>query len=862
MSEIMKPNSSLRSSLLCGLGLATLPVLGMPAVHAQEDDVSSTRRLNTVTVTAAKKEQTLQETPIAVSVVDGSIIEEAGIQDLSDLQSLVPSLRIDTYQSSAQTAFKIRGFGNGDNNGGVEPSVAVFVDGVYRSRSAAAIADLPNLERVEVLRGPQSTLFGKNASAGVISIITQEPQFTPSGSVQGTYGNYNLFRLSGDYTAPITDTLAFAVSGNMTQRDGYADNVVTGGEVNTKDRYGLRGQLLYQPNADLKVRLIADFDKIDELCCLGGNLINGPTGAVVLAVGGSLDAEQPFSYNAHFNFPPTNDIENSGISGQVDYNLGFADLTSITSFRTSQLQQNSDGDFTGADLLGRFYTDANIETFTQEVRLAGNTDVLDWMVGGFWFDETLEAENEIFYGTDLRQYANTLVAVSSGGAITDAYATVESLLGLPVGTTFGQAGQGLTEAYGQDNTSWSVFGTVDIDLRDDLVITFGGNYTDDEKSAYGNVVNTDAFSALDFVGIGNSVIYQTAFATTLAGFGIDATDPAQVAAFATANAAAFAQIQAGAQAFANANDTNPAVNSLLGLQDLQFFPPFVNFPNSIEDGKSQDDKFTYTVRLNWEMNDNLSLYGSYATGFKATSWNLSRDSRPFADDVPALTGAGLTGANLTAGTRFAGPENASVYEIGLKAAFDNIAFNITLFDQEIRGFQSNAFTGTGFALTNAGVQSSKGIEADVTWSPMDGVRLFAAGTFMDPVYDDFKNSAVGDISGQTPQSISENSVSLGGSYNFTLPNGWDTFVRGDYQYESEARLMDEPLYADLTKEVSTFNAAAGVTLQNGARVSVWGRNIFNDEYLLEAFPSVAQAGSVSAYPNQPATYGITVGMDF
>ncbi len=848
----MKNTSTTRALYLRSVSLLALPLLAVSAVHAQDDD-TETRRLGTVTITAAKKEQTLQETPIAVSVVDETVIEKAGIQDLSDLQTLVPSLRVDTYQSAAQTSFKIRGFGNGDNNAGVEPSVGVFIDGVYRSRSAASIADLPNLKRVEVLRGPQSTLFGKNASAGVISIVTQEPQFEQQGGAQLTVGNYNLVRGSADITGPLSETVAYSLSGNFTKRDGYVDDLGTGEDINDKNRWGVRGQLLLEPTSDLTIRLIADYDQIDELCCTGANVVNGPTGPIIFALAGAIDPENPFSYDTYFNFPPTNEIENYGVSGQIDYELSFGTLTSITAYRVSDLDQNSDGDFTSADLIGRLYTGTEIETFTQEVRLAGSHENLDWMVGGFYFQEEVNIDNELFYGQDFRSYAELL----SGGA----FSTIESLLGFPSGT-FGQAGVGLTEQFGQDNTAWSIFGTVDISLRDDLVLTVGGNYTNDEKDAYGRIVNTDAFSALDFVAIGNSVIYQTAFAQTLSGYGIDPTDAAQVSAFAAANPTAFAQIQAGSQAYADANDTNPAVNQLLSAQALQFFPPFVNFPNAVESGSTSDNKFTWTARLNYEVNDNLSVYGSYATGFKASSWNLSRDSRPFASDAAALGSAGLTVPNLTYGTRFAEPEEARVFEIGVKGAFDTVTFAIAVFDQEIRGFQSNAFTGTGFALTNAGVQSTKGLEAEVTWMPIDGLTLTAGGLFSDPVYDDFKNSSNGDISGQRPQSISENSLTLAANYDFTLPNGWDAYVRGDYQYESEANLTDDPAYSNLVREVNTFNAALGVTLSNGARVSLWGRNIFNDEYLIEAFPSVAQTGSQTGYPNQPATFGLTVGIDF
>ena len=845
----MKPQIKL---LALSASVLVLGGLTAPAVVAQEDEsAEDNRRLQTVTVTSTKREATLQDIPVAVSVVDNTTIDQAEILDLADLQAVVPSLRVDQFQSAAQTAFRIRGFGNGDNNAGVEPSVGVFIDGVYRSRSAAAIADLPNLERVEVLRGPQSTLFGKNASAGVISIITQEPQFEQQGSIEASMGNYDLFRVAGSITGPITDTIAYSLSGNMNQRDGYVEDLGINQNVNERNRWGLRGQLLFLPNEDMSVRLIADYDQIDELCCAAGNVTNGPTGAAIFGLGGAIDPEDPFSYQVYSNFAPTNDIANWGVSGQVDYDLGFAELTSITAYRVSDFASNSDADFTSADLIGRFSNNTEIETITQEVRLASTGgERYDWMVGGYYFDETVDIDSTITYGQDLRGYADFL----SGGG----YGQVEALLGLPVGTTFGQAGQGMFETYSQDNNAWSVFGTVDAYVTDRLTLTVGFNYTDDQKDAAANVVSTDTFSALDFVSIGNNVLFQTAFAQTLAGVGVNPQDPAAVAAFAGAFPTQFAQIQAGAQAFADANDSNPAVNPLLGLQALQFFPQFVNYPNAVENGSTADDAFTYTLRAAYDLTDDINVYASYATGFKASSWNLSRDSRPFASDIPALNAAGLSVPNLTTGTRYAGPEDSTVFEIGLKAQFDNVAVNLAIFDQEIEGFQSNSFTGTGFALTNAGVQSTTGLEVDVTWTPIDGLRLVAAGTFLDPVYDEFVNSPAGDVSGEAPAGISDTYLSFSGTYDFTLPTGQDAYVRADYQYESETHLDWDVNDPRQQRDVNVFNAAAGINFENDLRVSVWGRNIFDDEYLIETFPSVAQAGSVSGYPNQPATYGVTV----
>ena len=675
--------------------------------------------------------------------------------------------------------------------------------------------------------------------------MTKKPSFEFGANVEGTVSNFNGYRAKGYVTGPISDTLAFSLGGNYNVRDGYVDDIGTGDKTNERNRYGLRGELLFEPNENTSLRLIGDYDTIDELCCAAANIVNGPTGAI-------FNPQDPYSYEVAYNFGSENKIDNAGLSLQGDFDLGAMTLTSITAYRESDLEQNADSDFTSADLIGRNYNKTNIETFTQEVRLtSGGDGPVDWMVGGFYFDEKVVIDNEFFYGSDFRGYADVL----SGGAL----ATVEGALGLPVGLVFGQQGQGLVEEFGQDNTAWSVFGTVDWHMTDRFTATLGLNYTEDEKDAYGNIVNTDVFSGLDLVAIG--------FAQALGGFGVDATDPAQVAAFAGANPGAFAAIQAGAQ--------DPATNPLLGLQPLQFLPPFLGFPNAVEDGQSNDDDLTYTFRLAYDATENLNLYASYGTGFKATSWNLSRDSRPFAADFTPgspvtspgsspIRDAGLAVPNLTTGTRYAGPEEARVIELGAKFAYDAFAFNVAYFDQVIEGFQSNVFTGTGFALANAGKQSTKGLEVDASWNVTDNLLLTFAGTFQDPIYDEFPNSASGDISGSAPSGISDTATSTSATYTFDI-NTLEAFIRTDWQYESPTTYFDDPANQALIsnqREVNTWNASTGFTTENGLGVTVWGRNIFDDDYVAVAFPSVAQAGSLSGYPNQPATYGITVRKSF
>ncbi|MDA9826036.1 TonB-dependent receptor plug domain-containing protein [Porticoccaceae bacterium] len=200
-----------------------------------------------IVVTANKREQSLQDVPISVSVTSGETIQQSSIVDLIDLQSAVPSLRVNQLQSSAQTNFIIRGYGNGANNPGIEPAVSVYIDGVPRTRSASSLADLPTVERVEVLSGPQSTLFGKNASAGVISVSTMMPEDEFGGMIEATAGNYGSQIVKGTITGPLSDTVSFRLSASDNSADGYATNITTGENVNSRDRSAIRGQLLIEP---------------------------------------------------------------------------------------------------------------------------------------------------------------------------------------------------------------------------------------------------------------------------------------------------------------------------------------------------------------------------------------------------------------------------------------------------------------------------------------------------------------------------------------------------------------------------------------------------------------------------------------
>jgi iron complex outermembrane recepter protein len=833
-----------------------------------------------IIVTASKREQTLQETPIAVSVTTAETIQQAQVRDLLDVQTLIPSLRVSQLQSSANTNFIIRGFGNGANNAGIEPSVGVFIDGVYRSRSAAQIGDLPNLRRIEVLRGPQSTLFGKNASAGIISIVTAPPSYDFGGSVEASYGNYNAIVAKADITGPISDTMAFSLAGNYNRRDGYADDLFLGTDVNDRNRYGVRGQLLFEPSENLTIRLIGDYDNIDENCCIAGNVVNGPTGGIVqvLSGGRGLDAQNIFSYDVYNNFLSTNEIQNYGGSGQIDYEMGALTLTSITAYRQVRADTNQDSDFTGADLIGQNSQDLDIDTFTQELRIASDFDgPLNFLLGGYYFNEKIDQQNDIRFGSQFRPYAGALInpavfgsapSAATGNAIVAGLEQqIGGILGNPAqfAGRFFSAGSGLDEQYNLKDEAWSVFGTVDLEVTDRLTLSGGFNYTQDRKRFSTNVISSDVFSGLDFVTIGRTAITQQGIATTVGQLlGLPAgtlANAAQIGAFATAQPAAFAQVQAGAAAFATANQNNAAVNPLLALRPLQFLPPFLNLPNAVENGRTSDNDLAYSARVSYELTDTVNIYATYATGFKASSVNLSRDSRPTAGDLTTIRGLGLATPNLISGSRFAGPEESEVYEFGLKAQWDRVSVNFAAFKQTVDGFQSNVFTGTGFALANAGKQSVHGFEFDGSVTPVDPLTINLAVTYLDSKYDSFVNTGIFingqqvDLSGETPAGIPELSFNIGAVYTHEFGDDNSLALRADYSYQSPVLIADN--IPGIKREQQNLNGAIILGLSNGFEFSVWGRNILNNRYITTVFPSVAQSGSISGYPSLPRTYGAT-----
>jgi iron complex outermembrane receptor protein len=862
-----------RYTLLAGAAFAiATPGVALAQAGPDEDvELEAPEDNNRIIVTASKREQTLQETPIAVSVTSGDVIEQAQIRDVLDLQTVTPSLRVSQLQTSSASTFIIRGFGNGDNNFGVEPSVGVFIDGVFRSRSAGALSDLNNVQRIEVLNGPQSTLFGKNASAGVISIVTREPQFEFGGNVEASYGNFNNVFLRGDVTGPISENIAFSLDGSYQNRDGTAEIVNLGVDQNDRNRWSARGQLLIEPTPDFKIRAIADYSRIDEVCCQVGTVVFGPTAPALNLLGGQVQTfDTFFDRTANLNIVPENEVDNYGGSIQMDYAMDNGlSFTSITSYRELDNFFRSDIDYTAADIANE-QRDQGVKTFTQEFRVASDWDgPINFLLGGFYFDETITQQSQVENGSQIRDFFEILAGGNPADVLAgnpSVFNGVEQGLGLPQESIF------LTpllsdENFRMENEAWSIFGTIDIEPIEGLIFTIGGNYTDDRKRFALEANMPDPLANVNLVD---------AFITLATAGGVTTRDQFQ---------ALPAAQQAGLLAVATTPcppgtaPGDPTCNPFVALSPFQFQPPFLNVPNAVEDGRTNDDQFTYLLRASYQFSPEINAYFSYSTGFKASSVNLSRDSRPLGTDFvagpgnstfaapdSAIVNAGLAVPNLVSGTRFAGPEETEVYEIGLKGQFDGVGFNLAVFDQAIDGFQSFAFTGTGFALRNAGRQSVQGFEFDTTINPTDGLILTFAVTHLDPLFDSFTGSVVGDLSGQRPAGIPSWAISTSATYTHEWDSGTKLITRLDYQHESNVDINNGlPTFNGpidnrnneqiFRREINNVNGAITLALNNGLEVGIWGRNLLDEEWILTVFDGVAQEDTVSGYPNQPRTYG-------
>jgi outer membrane receptor protein involved in Fe transport len=870
-----------------------------------------------IVITATRRSERLSNVPIAVSAVGSAALENTGANDIRQATQLVPSLLISSTGSEANASARVRGIGTVGDNPGLESSVAVFIDGVYRSRTGSGLNDLGEVDRIEVLRGPQGTLSGRNATAGSINILTKLPSYKFGGYAEATYGNYNNVRIAGGLTGPIiADKLAFRLDGVFGKRDGFYYDVINKTDYNDRNRYFVRGQLLFEPSSDVTVRLIGDYTHRDEKCCgavyintqekidptpgVPGDFAINPAGNRIVQVMQSMGAVFPSAgdpYNRRIANSPgraySNVTTDYGGSGQIDINLGGASLTSITAYREYKSGGAADIDYGNLDI-GYRPDDGNsfrqFHTFSQEVRLNGSlfNDKLDWLIGGYYSKEDLVVADNLKFGTQYGAFAacrivataNPLAALrnpNNPGCLSN---TPQAALGgangrQALGASFGALGPTILagldrlstlnnrgdqrSTYYQDSENYAFFTHNIFKLTDKLSITGGLRYTHEAKDFHADFNNNNTIC------------------------------PAQQANLSPllASAAVPAELKTLVGGIITLTCTGNSTSALNGL-DLN---------NGFKEGE-----FTGTGVISYKPRSDTLVYASYSRGYKAGGYNLDRS------DLTANVFSSPTNASA-ANLRF-DPETVNAYEVGLKFTSKDFTFNVAGFRQEFKNFQLNTFNGTNFIVENISTcgTSLNGADRDAssatgacTAKTQHGVVSqgfeLEAGLFPAPNYSvnlgytytntRFRNNLVGSENGQALDAalflLSGSNLSNAPKHTVTASTAWTPDIGSSgltaLFYVDGRMTSDYNTGSDLFPEKAQdgfflMNARVGIRgPQQKWALEVWAQNLLDTNYQQVAFNAPFQgAGSqaqtqafgstanqiFSSYLGEPRTYGLTL----
>ena len=532
-------------------------LISVPLAAQQEDAQSEGAYglvLEEIIVTATRRERSISEVPLAVSAYGAEQIEMSGVTDIYHLMRITPSLLLNTGQGETVGATaRIRGIGTNSDNPGFEPAVGLYVDGVYRNRAGVGYNELGAIERVEILRGPQGTLFGRNTSAGVVSIITADPDPDGSAYADISIGSYDATRVEAGVSAgDARSGISARLDGVWHERDGFLEDANYDRSYNDRDRLFLRGQLMYEPNEDMSVRLIADYTTREEVCCAAVGLVRGPTADLVQGIS-VLQTRDPSIVGIAFdpyarkatvspNSSYYQSMDEYGISVEINADTALGRVTSITALRDWGTDRGMDIDFAVIDIGERPYGESttSFETFTQEIRINGEAGPVDWLVGAFYADEDLNYTDVLEFGVTWTHYANAIaggIAAGVGPGFAQLGAGVPALEAgaaqlaagasgfaaglapfLPPGFAPPQLtavlppfpafpfhpwasyeqyaqgtfyGNGSRDDYEQNSESWALFTHNTVALANDFELTVGLRYTSESKSLAADLKSND-----------------------------------------------------------------------------------------------------------------------------------------------------------------------------------------------------------------------------------------------------------------------------------------------------------------------------------------------------------------------------------
>lgn len=838
-----------------------------PVAETTNETTQTSSESEEVVVTATRRATKIQATPIAITAVGQKAIENAGVRETQSLTQVVPALAFPQSESSASVTARIRGVGTQGSNPGLESAVGIFIDGVYRSRNSVAFGDLGDIQRVEVLRGPQGTLFGRNTSAGLISVITREPDMTKfSANASATYESFDGYYMSAGVTGPLSDTTGIRLFGSYRQRDGYmrifSGPLQSERDGNAKESWNLRGQFLWQPSDDMSLRIIVDGGHRDDECCYAAVMRPGGPSATGLTVAQALQLAVGYPVTATYNsvedqigyanrtHPQI--VDEYGMSAEFNAELGFGTLTSITAYRDWKLSGGADSDYTAADIL---WADPDVgyqqfKTFTQEFRLAGSTDWVDWLVGAFYSNETLDRETSTLQGSDtegwlsryrLSPLSNTATRTTLGAVLGP---TRRPTAPAYTGGNTHALGTGLNDRYKQTSDSIALFTHNVFSLTDSLKLTLGLRYTSEKKDVEATY-RTNASAGCAYL---ESVYGYNPAGRFGTGPGIGTGDAAGAP---------------GAALFC-LPWVRTALDVLTATAPLQ--------------QSKEENEFSGIVTLGYEVNENLNIYGTYSRGYKAGGFNLDRyfsidngtfagssivrcpdgsDGSPAQGPVPANPYTCATPNIIVAPDLSFAPEFVDAYEIGAKATLAGgaLQLNLALYHQTFENYQLNTFNGISFVVTSVPKVIADGLELDMTWfTPLDGLTVTGGLAWTDTRYGEnlgdlstpgsfiFENPNLFYLPGQNLTSAPVWTVTGGATYETPVFGGaWTALAHMDLRYTSSQRTGSN-LDPNKTQEgYYLINFRFGLESEDERfALEFWVRNALNERYFQITFDAPTQ----------------------
>ena len=781
-----------RKFAMFACGLMACSALTTPAfAQDAQEDAAATNDDNVIIVTATRRAQDVQDIPLAVTAIAPAQLEAQRVVNIQQIAALAPSFTASQAQlASGSVVLRVRGVGTTSNNIGFESAVGIFIDGAYQSRPGVALSEFVDVERVEVLRGPQGTLFGRNTSAGALNITNVRPDVTEfSGFVNAEYGNFDEKSLQGAINVPIVqDTVAVRLTGAWRERDGFLTVVDRNGnevgDTNDVDQWLVRGQIGWDTESGLRGRIIADYSKSTSSCCGAIELYQTPLvglGAfAAVGLGANGGNGQPFTATApndqagferamdnriaSANFAPVADIDNYGVTGELEFPISdSADLIFIGSYRKYKSFERYDSDFTGLDIFNVEALNLEIDNWTAELRLQGETleGKLNYMIGGFYSDETIDQTQQFALGADFDRNFGAFLGAPPGVAPTP----LQTIVGVnPAGTR-------TTNRFQQDAKSYAVFTHNSFEITDGLELTVGARYSWEEKSggfaqvATNNTVCPSTLPRLGAIGALNAQLVPAFIGIGCFGF----TAPADLP-------AAF---------------DNPATLANEALPLPRTFQS--NF---------EDEELIYTVKLGYEISPFVSSYASFTHGYKAGGINL--------DTTAAVLGADPTFLS----------EEVDAYEIGVKAQTPDraLTLNVAAFLEEFSNFQVLEFTGTAFATFNVPKANTRGLEIEALVRPAEGLTVNLATTILEASYpDDCAGTQI------APQVVSlcgndltnaPRIIALAGAmWEKPISDDVEFFLAGQVRVEDDQRTSTQAIVPPSAAQIAALGVDAAVAAQ-------------------------------------------------